>query len=161
MSVPSQPSTPKGQASAPPPRAPSGVEEDATRPAAVTAPLETGVQAMAISDPPKLPDSLTPAPVTVVRSPPSHPTNEHHPSTFLPSATPPTSLPGMPAQQFGSQPTPTQVQTTQMSQLPNLPTGITPYQDSLPSAPPTISLPTMAPTISLGPAPNLIPTSSV
>jgi hypothetical protein len=118
--------------------------------------LETGVQALAISDPPRLPGSFTPAPVTVVRSTPSRQTDGHTPFTSLPDATPATNLPGMPAQQF-----PPPGPTAQVSQ-----TFLPPTQDGLsslgfPSAPPTISLPTVAPTISLDPTPNLIPASSV
>lgn len=119
--------------------------------------LETEVQALIISDPPKLPDSFRPAPVTVVRSTPPRPPLGQVPLTSLPSATPPTSLPGMPTQQFslpsGAPP------TTQVSLIPRMSEGLA--AAGLPLAPPTISLPTVAQTISLSPTPSLIPASAI
>lgn len=169
LSVPSQPGTP-GQSAPPPPNEPQrvGVASDATclpPPSSV----ETGIQQLTLTESPQatptLPESLTPAPVTVVRSTPrqghahmSHPPG-HPPITTLPSAMPPSSLPGMLSQHFNPSAVPRYASipmTTGTSQ-----DNYTALQSmGLPPAPPTISLPTVAPTISLGPTPNLIPSSS-
>ena len=130
--------------------------------------LESGLQEMSIAEtpprlpPPSIPDTLTPAPVTVVRSTPSQ---APPPSVSTrPNATPPTSLPGMPDQQFklmtGSG-VEAQAQVSSFSRVPvtmasYLQTITTSTPLTLPSAPPTISLPSVPPTISLGPAPKLI-----
>lgn len=172
LSVPSQPGTP-GQPAIPlPPSAAQAPSADAN--AAVggggggggddASSLENGVEALAISVPPKVPDSFTPAPVTVVRTP-QRPNAEQ---ISLPSATPQNSLPGMPTQQM----TPMAMSQVPLGpargaeaaagnpvSLPSQP-GISFAGSGLPSAPPTISLPTVAPTISLGPTPNLVPATS-
>lgn len=174
-----------GDLSSNPPMAPQGAEALSRHPTEVApAALEAGVQELSISDSsrlPILPESLIPAPVTVLRSlQQSVSPHQHHPDpgqqaplmTTAPlTATPQSTLPGMPTQQFMhtgsmhmSSPPPMSNPTFPVTQVPVSSSlahnggGVS--STGLPQGPPTISLPTVAPTISLGPSPNLIPSTS-
>ena len=169
LSVPSQPGTP-GQVSSPaPPQAMHQPPTTATE-ATVGGPLdgeglppslEPGLKELSITETPQLPapnipETLTPAPVTVVRSTPA----QAPPPSFPLNATPPTSLPGAVGgggvldHQFTAG-----ITQTQVPPFTSIPVTTGAYSQSVgtfPSAPPTISLPSVAPTITLGPTPKLI-----
>ena len=138
--------------------------------------LETGMQDILLSDDgrlPVLPHSLTPAPVTVLRSS-AHPsqqlgkvnTTTTHPTAQemgvnLPTTTHPASLPGMAMEQQVAYRVPLASSSSLPSYAPST-TGsssitLTSLSSGLPSMPPNIHLP-VAPTISLGPTPSLTST---
>ena len=171
--MPSQPGTPGQIGSPAPPQAmhePPAVTRESTVGGSSTTPLppslEPGLQELSIAakpsphiPPPNIPETLTPAPVTVVRSP----AQATHPS--FPSATHPTSLPGGGVGMQGQQNLAAGAGGMAQAQVPFGSSPIAysqvlgaapPTLGGLPLSPPTISLPFVAPTISLGTPPKLI-----